>query len=137
MGPLVWPDTVEALFEYLDGTTHAGETIQLIEEEPSQGPGDAELGRDHPVVVVTLDDSVIGEIDRVDKFRLSVRAHGRRLAREVAESITALVTVEGGIETPSALIDLVEPKSGPAPVPQPTQDVRRVDVSLWVTTRPI
>ncbi|MDS2172521.1 hypothetical protein Q7C18_07435 [Nesterenkonia sp. CL21] len=134
---LVWPDTVEALFELLDGTEHAGHPIKLIEEEPPPIPDQAELGADQPVVVVNLDDSAIGEIDRVDKFRLEVHAHGRALARTVAESITALVCVEGGWETPSALIDLAEHRTGPAVVPHPSQNVRKVAVTFWLTTRPL
>lgn len=135
--PMTWPDTVEALFEYLNGTEHAGRQIQLIEEKPVTGPHDREVGLDEVTVVVTLDDSAIGDIDRVDKFRFEVYADDRKTARDVAESIVALLTVPGGWESPSALIDDAEHRSGPASVPHPSEHVRRFDFRVWLTTRPM
>lgn len=135
--PTIWPDTIEALFELLDGTEHAGHRIKLIEENPGSGPNDREIGLDEVTVIVNLQDSAIGHVDRVDKFRLEVYGHGRKVPRDVAESINSVVCIEGGWETPSALIDLVEPKSGPAPTPHPSDQVRRADVSFWITTRPL
>lgn len=135
--PTVWPDTVEALFELLDGTEHAGHQIKLVEEQQGSGPNEREFGMDEVTVVVNLQDSAIGHVDRVDKFRLEIYGHGRKTARDVAESINSMVCVEGGWETDAALVDLVEPKSGPAIAPHPSEQVRRADVSFWITTRPL
>lgn len=135
--PMVWPDTVEAVFEYLDGTEIAGQKIELLEENPGSGPHDTEIGFDRVTVVVNLDDSAIGEIDRIDKFRLEVYGNDRKITRDVAEAIIATVCLDGGWETPAALIDEAVHKSGPSPAMHPSQDVRRFDLNFWLTTRPI
>lgn len=133
---LTWPDTVQALFEYLNGTVHVGQQIKLIEEKPLTGPHDQEIGAEEVTVVVTLDDSAIGDVDRVDKFRFEVYANDRKTARDVAESIVAMLTVDGGWETPSALVDAAENRSGPAIFPHPSEHVRRFDFRTWITVRP-
>ncbi|GAA4923449.1 hypothetical protein [Nesterenkonia rhizosphaerae] len=135
--PLVWPDTVEALFEYLDGTEHAGEKIKLVEEKPPTLPNEPEPGFAEVLVVVNLDDSAIGDYDRVDKFLLEIYADDRQVAKEVAESINSLVCLAEGWETPSALIDTAEHRSGPAFTPHPSEHVRRFDLRFWLTVRPI
>jgi hypothetical protein len=130
---MVFPDTRDALYDLINGTSHAGNTVRAFYHLPVDAYG--ALVGPFPVAHLYVTGGTEGFLDRVDRVTMEVYAPGEQ-AVQALESIRALICGDG-IETPSGYLDKVEPNVTPADIPYQSDTLNRAVATFLVTSRPI
>ena len=130
---LVFPDTRDALFDLIDGSTHLGDTVRAVYQLPADAYGTVQ--GPFPLALIYTSGGTQGFVDRVDRAAVEVYAPGQK-AVQTLESISASI-VGGDIETPSGYVDSIEPDATPADVPYPSDTLNKAVATFLVTVRPV
>lgn len=130
---LVFPDTKDALFDLIDGTTHVGAQVKAVTWLPAGAYG--EIEGPFPLAHIQGRGGDQGAIDRVDRRTVDVYAPGQQ-ALEVLESIGAFICGTD-IETPSGYLDKIEFDVTPDDAPYQSDTLNKATASFLITSRPI
>lgn len=130
---LVFPDTRDALFDLIDGSSHLGQTVRAVYILPAGDMGAIE--GPYPLALIFVTGGTQGHVDRVDRATIEVYAPGQQ-ALNTLESIAASI-VGSNIGTPSGFIDGIEVNSTPTDVPYQSDNLNKAVASFLVTSRPV
>lgn len=130
---LVFPDSKEALFDLIDGSTHLGAPVRAVTWLSADSYG--VIAGPFPIVHIQGRGGEQGAVDRVDRRTLDVYAPGEQ-ALNVLESICASI-YGTDIETPSGYLDAIEPDVTPDDAPYQSDTLNKATATVLVTSRPI
>ena len=130
---LVFPDTKNALFDLIDGSTHVGQPVRAVTWLPANADGS--LAGPFPLAHIHGSPGTEGFVDRVDRRTIDVYAEGE-LALDVLESIKASICGTD-IETPSGYVDSITPDAVPEDAQYPSDTLNKATATFFVTSRPI
>lgn len=130
---LVFPDSKDALFDLIDGSTHLGVQVRAVTWLPAGEYG--AIAGPFPLVHIQGRGGEQGYIDRVERRTLDIYAPGEQ-ALNVLESICASI-VGTDIETPSGYLDAIEPDVTPDDAPYQSDSLNKATATVLITMRPI
>lgn len=130
---LVFPDSKDALFDLINGSTHVDVTVRAVTWLPAGAYG--AIQGPFPLAHIHGRGGDQGAVDRVERRTIDVYAEGEQ-ALNVLESICASI-VGTDIETPSGFLDSIAPEVTPDDAPYQSDTLNKATATVLVTSRPI